>query len=60
MEVTGFANGRQVKGETIAVTQEALEAGAAAANDAINKQNIPREYKKHAKDYFDKVGGTKQ
>lgn len=60
VEVTGLVQGKQVRGETIHVTQEALEAGAAAATDALNKQNIPREYKKHAKEYFEQVGGTKQ
>lgn len=60
VEVTGLVSGKQVKGESIIVSQESLEAGAAAANDAISKQNIPREYKKHAKEYFEQVGGTKQ
>jgi len=60
VEVTGLVSGKQVKGESIIVDQESLEAGAAAATDAVNKQNIPREYKKHAKEYFEQVGGTKQ
>ena len=60
VEVTGLVSGKQVKGESIIVSEESLQAGAAAANDAINKQNIPREYKKHAKEYFEQVGGTKQ
>ena len=60
VEVTGLVSGKQVKGESIIVSEESLQAGAAAASDAINKQNIPREYKKHAKEYFEQVGGTKQ
>jgi hypothetical protein len=60
IEVTGLVSGKQVKGDSILIEQEALQAGAAAATDAINQQNIPREYKKHAKEYFEKVGGTKE
>jgi len=60
VEVTGLVSGKQLKGESIIVSQESLEAGAAAATDALSKQNIPREYKKHAKEYFEQVGGTKQ
>ena len=60
VEVTGLVSGKQVKGESIIVSEETLQAGAAAATDALNKQNIPREYKKHAKEYFEQVGGTKQ
>ena len=59
-EITGFTTGKQVKGESILVDQESMQAGAAAATDAINRQNIPKEHKKHAKEYFEKVGGTKQ
>jgi hypothetical protein len=59
IEVTGLVSGRQVKGESILIDQESLQAEAAAATDAINQQNIPREYKKHAKEYFEQVGGTK-
>ena len=59
VEVMALVPGKQVKGESIIVSEESLQAGAAAANDAINKQNIPREYKKHAKEYFEQVGGTK-
>lgn len=59
LEVTGLVTGKQVKGESILVDQESLEAGAAAAADAISKQNIPRDYKKFAKEYFEQVGGTK-
>jgi hypothetical protein len=59
IEVTGLVSGKQVKGESILIDQESLQAGAAAATDAINQQNIPREYKKHAKEYFEQVGGTK-
>ncbi len=60
VEVSGLVSGKQVKGESIIVNQESLQAGAAAATDALNRQNIPREYKKHAKEYFEQVGGTKQ
>ena len=59
VEVMALVPGKQVKGEKIIVSEESLQAGSAAANDAINKQNIPREYKKHAKEYFEQVGGTK-
>ena len=60
VEVTGLTDGKQVKGESIIVNQDSLQADAAAATDAINKQNIPREHKKHVKEYFEQVGGTKQ
>jgi DNA repair exonuclease SbcCD ATPase subunit len=59
MEVTALVSGKQVKGESILIDQDSLQAEAAAATDAINQQNIPREYKKHAKEYFENVGGTK-
>jgi hypothetical protein len=59
IEVTGLVTGKQVKGESILIDQESLQAEAAAATDAINQQNIPREYKKHAKEYFEQVGRTK-
>jgi hypothetical protein len=59
LEVTGLTTGKQVKGESILIDQESLQAGAATATDAINQQNIPREYKKHAREYFEQVGGTK-
>jgi hypothetical protein len=57
--VTGLVSGKQTKGESILISAESLQAGAAAANDAINRQNIPKEYKKHAKEYFEQVGETK-
>ncbi len=59
VEVGGLVDGKVTSGESKLISQEAMEAGAAAANDALNRQNIPREYKKHAKEYFEEVGGTK-
>ena len=59
IEISGLVDGKQTPGESKVLTQEALEAGAPAAADAINRQNIPKEYKKHALEYFEEVGGTK-
>ena len=59
IEVTGLVSGKQTKGESHIDVQETLEAGTATATDALNKQNIPRDYKKHAKEYFQEVGGSK-
>ena len=59
VEIGGLVDGKQMKGESLILNQETLEAATATAADALNKQNIPREYKKHAKDYFEQLGGTK-
>jgi DNA repair exonuclease SbcCD ATPase subunit len=42
LEVTGLVSGKQIKGESILIDQESMQASAAAATDAINQQNIPR------------------
>jgi septum formation inhibitor MinC len=60
VEFGGFVQGKQSKGESVIDVQAALESGQAAANDALNRQNIPRDYKKQTKEYFEKVGGTSQ
>jgi hypothetical protein len=54
-----LVTGKQMKGESTIEVEGTLEADAATATDAVNKQNIPRPYKKHAKEYFEKVGNTK-
>jgi len=53
--VTGLVTGKQMKGESTIEVEGTLEADAAAASDAVNRQNIPREYKKQAKEYLEKV-----
>lgn len=60
LEVIGMVSGRQNKGESLLEIEESAEASKAAATDALNRQNIPRDYRKHAKEYFEQVGGTKQ
>jgi hypothetical protein len=57
--VTGLVTGKQMKGESLIEVEGTLEAEAATATEAVNKQNIPREYKKQAREYFEKVGNTK-
>ena len=43
VEIGGLVDGKQMKGESLFLNQETLDAGATAAADALNKQNIPRE-----------------
>ena len=59
IEIGGLVEGRTTPGESKLFTQEQLEAGAATANDALNRQNIPRDYKKHYKEYMEQVRGEK-
>ena len=59
LEVIGMVNGKQTKGESQLDIEASVEANTAAATDALNRQNIPRDYKKHAKEYFEQVGNTK-
>ena len=47
-----FADGRQVKGEAVADFVEATAAARAAADEAIEQEQIPRAYQDLVNDYF--------
>jgi hypothetical protein len=59
IEVQGFVQGPQTKGESQIEAGQTLEASREEATDALSKQRIPRDYSKHAKEYFEQVGGSK-
>lgn len=55
--IVGKTQGKSFKGEsTLEMRAEVAEA-ARAADEAVTRQKIPREYKSHTQDYFDKLNG---
>ncbi len=52
--MTGLVQGPQKKGDSQIDVQETLQAGHDEATDALSKQRIPRDYSKHAQEYFDR------
>lgn len=55
--VIGQAEGNNFKGDSILEIREAAAQAARAEEDAVARQKIPREYKKHTQDYFDQLNG---
>lgn len=54
--VTGFGPpSAQMKGESIIVDQEAIEASSVGASEALSNQKIPNNVKKHVLGYFDQI-----
>lgn len=52
-----LVDGPQVKGESMASAREALMSEIKDATDAINRDEIPRQYQHTAKTYFDRLAG---
>ena len=53
--VTGFADGPNVRGKVEAEIQTQFEAARAESSDPLTGQTLPREYRDHAKKYFDSL-----
>lgn len=54
--VTGFGPpSAQMKGESLIVDQEAIEASSQGASEALSNQKIPNNVKKHVLGYFDQI-----
>ena len=51
----GLLHGEQVKGESVAEFTQAVEAGQQEAADAMDEQQIPREYHDAVKHYFGRL-----
>lgn len=51
--VTGFAEGPNAKGQVTQEISEQLEAAKSDAQDPLTNQRLPRDYRDHAKGYFD-------
>ena len=51
--VTGVADGPNAKGQVQQAIREQFEAVAGAQSDPLVEQPLPRDYREHARDYFD-------
>jgi hypothetical protein len=51
--VTGFAEGPNIKGEVAEKLKLEFEAAKTEAADPLTGQRLPRDYRDHAKKYFD-------
>ncbi|QDU25942.1 hypothetical protein ETAA8_10140 [Anatilimnocola aggregata] len=51
---TGDADGKNIAGKTLQEVKAELQSAAARDSDALNEQNLPREQREHAKQYFEK------
>lgn len=52
-----FVKGRQLKGESGVEFQEAAEATEIDITDALDKERVPRIYRKAVRNYFDRSDG---
>lgn len=57
IEIVGRVEGPTFKGQSLAEVRDAAAKAAATAEEAITRQNVPREYQKHTQDYFDQLNG---
>lgn len=55
--IVGKTEGKTFKGESTLEMREAVAEAARAADEAVTRQKVPREYRKHTQDYFDKLSG---
>ena len=53
-----FVKGRQLKGSTDVEFYDAATAAEIDATDTLNKERIPRIYRKGIKNYFDRLGDS--
>jgi len=51
-----FVKGRQLKGQSNVEFQDAAEAAEIDATDALDKERVPRIYRKAVRNYFDRLG----
>jgi len=51
---TGDADGKNIAGKSLQEVKAELQSAAARDPDALNEQNLPREQRDHAKQYFEK------
>lgn len=60
ISIVGPASGKQFRGESlIEIREQAAQAGR-AAEEAITRQRVPRDYQDHAREYFDRLNGSLQ
>lgn len=52
-----LVSGEQVKGEATAEIQEAVTAAVRDATDAVNRDEVPRQYERTLRNYFDRLAG---
>lgn len=55
--IVGKTEGKSFKGESSLEMRGAVAEAARAADEAVTRQKIPREYRDHTQDYFDKLNG---
>lgn len=55
--IAGKAEGETFRGESRLELRAAAEAAASAADEAITRQKVPRDYREHARDYFSRLNG---
>lgn len=51
---TGDAGGKNIAGQTMQQLRAEMQSAAAKDPDALNEQNLPREQREHAKQYFER------
>ena len=54
----GRTKGFNLKGDSKLEFRAAAADAARAADDAVTRQKVPREYRQHTKDYFDRLNQT--
>lgn len=52
-----LVSGQQVRGEATAEVQAAVNSAVRDATDAVNRDEVPRQYEKTLRTYFDKLAG---
>ncbi|MFO0948733.1 MAG: hypothetical protein U1D30_22885 [Planctomycetota bacterium] len=55
--VVGRTKGNSFRGDSKIEIREAAAAAVRAADDAVTRQKVPREYKEHTREYFEKLNG---
>lgn len=55
--IVGRTQGNTFRGDSKVEIREAAAAAGRAADDAVTRQKVPREYKEHTREYFEKLNG---
>lgn len=55
--LAGQTEGRSFRGESIAEIRTAAATAGRAADEAITRQKVPKQYQAHTREYFDKLNG---
>jgi chromosome segregation ATPase len=55
--LAGQTEGRSFRGESLVEIRQAAAAATRTADEALTRQKVPKQYQKHAREYFDKLNG---